>query len=770
MLVRIGRGENPKLDIDGTAIIPTYTGDSFTVPVDGVGAIASVQIGGETLTLAMDPSDPQPGEFTFANGQLTVNIFSAPPSGTALHYHGQAATYPNTPGTGLIEPIPQLFLDWNVDGDFTINESFEGHPSASFSFQIKSSEVGKARDYFRNGTPFTLYGVGFRVVNFDREVEPGGWSRCTVQLGGKHEAALSKPIRLLPLVQASGNNPRLGALSIHAIANAAGTAYKGPAIAYPVPESITAQTKVTLGSILKKHARVVGCFQVLSHPDYVELRPWHSTKIHAFSPADVNISGRKISVSTPGDRAIVDGIQTMADYQNTELTLASIQGSEPDDAEPPAIITTCDAPSNFSQVPRQLKAFARQLEIADQFDNGGDTSGRTCTTTEGGTITGVESEKYGAAFHALDIYTLDTDRSGGGASVFKWAKKFGVNPSDFWQPIERLKESVSYRDDGYITGKQKGGWKLARFKTDETSGNPRLLELEEQLQLGGELERFQFEALVNFQKAYTIFFKLPIVGQTTIELEPFPYPDILQQQRDARLNGEDFVVPHYAARITTTETSYAVAENPESSEFRQLPPIAVGKRFHQEIITTITSTRPGEESFNVRTLTKNAEGANFEKVHKTDVTRSFQGRVKPAERKPTGDKWRKKPFRLGVNDDSLIKRVLSSAGSPPDAISDGSVSYPTFDLEIARVAAELDLEIANTLGSETIPTTVRFRAGLEVGDRLHYDWGEGSRLYYVLSKSVPRRYPVQGVVECPGIDIALGRNLKVPVIAKEVAE
>lgn len=173
--------------------VPNLTGDSITVTTTGLVDVAVVHHNGFTFTPALEPADPQPGEFVFvvATGQLTITFDS---------------TYHLIPGLALqilggVEAIPTDYVDpylftalFNlpVYGAISWTLGTENQPSGSLVAVANGDTISDVRQRFKKGTEITFAGIGFYVSSYKEKLKslkqhPGKSYEIQVSLSGKWE-------------------------------------------------------------------------------------------------------------------------------------------------------------------------------------------------------------------------------------------------------------------------------------------------------------------------------------------------------------------------------------------------------------------------------------------------------------------------------------------------------------------------------------------------------------------------------------------------------
>lgn len=206
----------------------------------------------------------------------------------------------------LLPPYPELLYQIPMQGEITIDESFESPVTGSFNFITTYEYKTAVRVRLCAGTRLTMFGFSFRVAGSPQIEEirateqPDRMIAVSISLDSCH-LWVNEPV---PLVwdafaykdgkeecegrsgEIGGNNPqRTEKLSLADIAYRAGGSYSGPYCYKEIPNNVNREEFTTFENELQPWLKVLGGFVRYSNPAAVELISWHGTpqwKIHEF--------------------------------------------------------------------------------------------------------------------------------------------------------------------------------------------------------------------------------------------------------------------------------------------------------------------------------------------------------------------------------------------------------------------------------------------------------------------------------------------------------
>lgn len=754
--------------------VPSYSGTTITVtPPSDASLISAITIPGDTTyTPALNPNNPQPGEFTFSGtGSATIYLQgnSQPPPGTTfdLFYISNTYTPQTLPTNEVPGPFPGFYQQWNVEAEVSFQRTFEGPPTCTIKIATIEENKGPILDAFRNKQPIQIYDMGFMVEStkfrhLPPNLYPDRWVEIEVQLTGRHQYQLEKiPVRLLA---AAANAQQTAPIKFVPIANfcnlarinpqtreysenGVGLAYTGVPLTVILPQDTAYEAANTVGSLLQEHVRLGEAFVYLSNPGAIETRQFGRTNTHYLSDADIL---SELNYSYPGQEFVFQGVQLASVLKNTEMSLQ--QTEQPNGGV--FARTICDPAFDDPSIP---PANIRELRDGNLcYDQGGPSKKRICRRFIGDTVMSETEIEYGFAFCATDVYYYATVNVNG-QNVNQWIYDQAINPRTFWRAIRSTTTTYNRNQFGYLERIWTRGQVLTRLKQE---GNKETLALRASL-----LSTNDSNTQSNLQKqidAYRIFFPLPTEKTTEYDLEYFGsyFQDTPVFPNDPRVNAANFVPEMFASEEITTELSYGVYQDPAGTPQNPKPPIAVGKLFRQTKSTAITSTVKGREAFIVTTETQNSEGSNLKNSLNIAPTEFVKGRPQPAER---GDirVVLSGPLPTGAIDPNKYRYILNTVGNnyPTWASIQGSTSYPTYTPEEGRRAAETESAIQNSQNSERLDVVVAYNRGYQEGDLI---WVRGF-LYVIFSISWTEQIYQGGDVRSDGMQLSLGRYLRPPV-------
>ncbi|MBW4469287.1 MAG: hypothetical protein KME45_03385 [Stenomitos rutilans HA7619-LM2] len=739
------------LPVTPTAGVVTVTLPAGTTPT------TIVAPGAAPYTPAVDATNPQSGEYVQAGNSVTITLRSGENPGH-ITYFGLAGSYPLTriPTAYVPPPYPDLYGQLNAIGEavVTYKRSFEGHPSATIAYYALIRDKEAIINTFRNRTPALFYQMGLEVnapkfKELSLSLYPEGRMVVTIPFTGKYQYLMAQPIKQRPPNVTS----RLAQyVPLTDIVSRAGLTLTGTSAQFFIPANAPHNATTTLAGALQEYIRIDNGFQFLSSPNTVEVRTFGQTTQHYLSEADIL---NEPETSLPGKELIYQGRQLVKVYKNTVLNFDFSQIQQGQGRH-----TYYDPVQNPSIPPPEIKEL-RESGLA--FDNGGITKEQSFITAISNTELARTKVKWGFAFALSDVYAIASVSGQGTQAIYNSA----INPAAFWIPIESTTTTFTYNQYGYLTGITETGTRTCRLKQEQ---NGETLELaKSRLTASGAVA----DALTAQIAAYKFNIIAPTEKNTTYELARM---DTLFS--DTPIDVE--VPSYFCLTETTTERSETTAPDPASTTSKPLPPITTGKIFFQQKTVNITSTIQGKEAFDLTTTTQNSEGTGYKQGAKQSITEKKLGKPSPHTWADTATELF--TFNLGNTSDTLasqkIKYLLNVQGSDYGDLGDtfsqygsyanlkpqqGSESYPTPVLQRGVRAAECDLAIVNSQGSEVVNLTVRRNLAYQEGDML---WRKG-QLFVIFDISWSEKLS-PGRVDCEGMQLTLGRYLRIPVSVLKV--
>jgi hypothetical protein len=198
----------------------------------------------------------------------------------------------------LLHPYPELLYQIPMQGELTIDESFESPVTGSFNFVTTYEYEEEVRVRLCAGTYLTMFGFAFRVSGSPQIEEirateqPDRIIAVSISLDSCH-LWINEPVPLVldrfaykdNIEKCEGrtggigaNNPqRAEKLSLNDIAWRAGGSYSGPYGYKEIPNDVNRLESTTFESELQPWLRVFGGFVRYSNPAAVEVIGWRNT-------------------------------------------------------------------------------------------------------------------------------------------------------------------------------------------------------------------------------------------------------------------------------------------------------------------------------------------------------------------------------------------------------------------------------------------------------------------------------------------------------------
>ncbi len=749
----------------------TYSADEF-----------EIDSGTNQITITLDTPVPE-------NVEIIVFAIVAVPPRTASGGNPQDRTRSQIRTTEICNNYPLVLSEINAEGNISFSRSLSGHPNASFSFYACSAEEETVRDQLCNGVAINLFGVPFLVNSLSiTRVKQTDYIQVQVSLIGKHSprnspslSPLDRPVRLvdLPGNRGFGNDKQA---SLKSIAGAAGVSYSGSDVKWWLPINLSSAATTRFRNEFESKIAVNGQFPFYSG-EVVTAKTWGQTDVHYLSSADV-LSNEVISVNGHGKK--VDGVKLSREYRNAVLkldfsnipldgdkqvvTLYEFENTNSrQGARSPSEETTFGsyAPSYLSDPENNPLR-----DPNNNFDSGGFSKTVRKKIYVNGLITLETEEVFGYVFSTKDtyIYRLETNP----ATEQEIIKVIFTNPrpSTYWEQVKSTTKTYSYNKQGYLTGERMTGWQVARYKQE--SENLEAIYLmgkaeqanEGQTGLGAEAinlikesEHYEFTA---GSLSGSVPQKLPVRQWTTYLLSRFSdyYPDIVPPHYSG-----DWIEPLFARKKVTYQNESIFKESESYDENKVNKPLVTGKRFKEEIVTTITkSTRP--EIYQVQHYTKQEEGSYFKNAAKIRTNSSNRGRPPIHTRL---DRFNySQAFLAAIDEHKRYKntKFFASTGQV-SKIEDETISFPgIYDLGKVTTGARTRLSIENTRNAETLTIDTTWHPEMKEGDKLWYK----NRLYIILGINATISIE-KGRLRCDRFSLNLGRYLNpgLNVVKRSVA-
>jgi hypothetical protein len=564
------------VDIEKLETLVVEAEEEITLPPnwENVTAIAS---GGKTYTRAVDPEDPQDGEFLYNPYSNTVRPYGV--SGRSLQIYGTTQQIKFSPPL-LPAPYPQLFTNLPIIGDenpIQFNRQFQEQPSGQFSFEIALSKA-QIQSLLAPGTELDLYGLPLRINNINvkelkRSAYPVGLCRVSVSLGSRWENYLDEPCFLrsdgknglpsdIPFQdsECTAPTPQKGDpnfnTTIQQLLARIGIAYTGPNLApVPIPQGTPRDTVVNPVQLLSDRLLVANSFVRWSNTAAVEVVPIDSTRVWFYQESQIlgEVQTSYEAIAKTSKKRLT----SIANYNPPTPDLVNFPSTI---TEPPVPQLRSELPTalafeypnseltgEFSEAPQQdeertqgqqpryiRKPFKREEKITGDknaqiplagvesiqnmsliFDIGGQTKTRTTTTLENGAKVKVVDEIWGFAATAIDMYDpLIYDLDTG-----ETIGGIRGNPSEVWKCIKKTVTDYTYDSStGYLLSTCTSGYNTVRYR-QESADNPETLSLQvlPQDQSPGDNEQ-----TTDPEYFLYLFIQIPIIGRSSYYLKLMP--------------------------------------------------------------------------------------------------------------------------------------------------------------------------------------------------------------------------------------------------------
>lgn len=451
----------------------TIAVDSATFTVDRkFQKVETVERNGQIYALATDPTDPQPGEFTYDYDTGQVEVVGDFPAGAKFEARAtDSAIASSNPLITSLTQLPDIFQRYELQGTVEWSCSFEGQPSASFDLFCtwEAAEALKVELAPKKRKQMVLFGVGFEVETLAIKKEgllanPDRYATVSVSLKGKWESYLDQRVILdadADVISVSSRTIR-GNTTVGAIASKVGAAAAVPPHTIYAPRERNQEKVIGLEEVFTGQLRHNGLFADYCNPTALTGIELSSTPVHIVSFGDVVSESLEISVNAY-PRAV--------DYENSPIewgnalgeAAASKEDGQGDKAnskpewrlKPPKrdfVVTgspSLAAPPGVTETKDVLKM---------NFDSGGPVREQKTVYTEAGCTDLVTTEKWGFAGTSFEhVYSYN-------AATGKWtAASLAQLP---WVQIEYTEAAYSYDDNGYLTGITTTGQRLARLRSE----------------------------------------------------------------------------------------------------------------------------------------------------------------------------------------------------------------------------------------------------------------------------------------------------------------
>ncbi|HEY9597774.1 MAG TPA: hypothetical protein V6D33_08905 [Cyanophyceae cyanobacterium] len=622
--------------------LPNSPGETAIISVTsttlGASQPTSIEIAGHTY---YPYPEPVPGTFTWnpQTQQATIQLVNAPAlseveGGVDVVTKGS----PSYENNYLPPPYPELFTRFPLQGSFSWTETWEGHPSGSFSFVTWAHLKEAIAQFLAKGTELTFWGVGFRVSSLtiteqSASEKPQRLISVQVGLGGKHENYTDRivPWHLQTTSQGSSDEIDPECLSqltpaqqtqltkttkttVAEIARRAGTAFSGPSMSVEIPKEASPSEGTTFLTEAQKWLDVKGVFLDFSNPNAVVARGLRNFTSYYFTEKDIR---GEVSCSVNGDKTQVSGVGYEAPG-SLSLALSLLANPTPPSPLVPRSENIYAYPWASTYDPRRKLTGEFLLEDAanqeDTQDNGEyqEPRWRRREPVRQTIISGdPEPNRPPVDMDRLKDLSVCFDLSGTvsktkrievvedgvtmSISEERWGAAFygeqmydqegnliGALPGASWRKVRNVTTTTLVDEQtNYLLGSDSVGWELDRpLKEDLNDPSKSTLALDKTDEIEGKLYR----ALQFFQNPYYAHERnyLEPLNEYYKDVEPPPlltYKACLPSGRSEIRYKEDptWVDPYFCLIKTTQENSFQAIRHPEDTADAPVPPLTTGR-------------------------------------------------------------------------------------------------------------------------------------------------------------------------------------------------
>ncbi len=590
------------LDYEGDDRLDAIALPNIPIDIPSWDAVTSVTVNGQILTSATDPEFPQSGEYIYNPYTNAIAVIGI--SGTAI-VTGTPQSIPVVPPL-LSPPHPWLFTSLPLQGEISINRSFEQHPSAEFEFE---TAIGKSflQAALTPGLEVDIYGIPLRInslsiTELPRAIYPSGMVRVSISFGGKYENHIDGTVFLrgdgkniqgseAPFgdseclsQQAASTTNQKNSTTVAVLLGKLGINYTGPQLAtVPIAANTPLDATASPSQLLQERVRVASGFLFYSNPAGVEVKRIGSQQVWNYSEVDVlgeiQTSYQAIDKSSKRKLLSIEGFNPQSpDFINFPDSIIPTP-IPPLRAERPTALAFEYANSELSgefsnpkqdnssktqgqSKPQYVKQQPKRTERVEGdknaqaplegvsfvqtmslcFDIGGQTKTRTTVTEENGTRIQEVNEIWGFAYTAVSIYDESTKKLRGGIG-------------ETWKCLKRTTTQYIYEENtGYLVYVNEDGYNTFRFQ-QESADKPETLSLTD----ADKLSLYRF-------------IRIPISSRTSYKLRIMPeynsdglFELYKSCNRDGTSSVEAIINPNYAPPY------YVETERNESVSFASRP-------------------------------------------------------------------------------------------------------------------------------------------------------------------------------------------------------
>lgn len=814
----LGQPESPSVQ----PVILQVTGggsgvQTFNAPL-GTQRVDTVSYGTESFSAAVDPSDPQPGEFVF--NSLTLQLTLNP-------------SIPLTPGRSLLvqtvdpsavlteylltanDSLPDIFYKYNITGALAWSCGWEENPKGAFELITDWATADALEaELIPKVTQLEIFGIGFQVDSLTITKRsplqnPNLEARVNVQLRGKWEDYLEEQVVLDSLNgTSSGSRTIRGNTTVQAIAAKVGAVATLPSNRIEAPRKSGEEEIVSLQEVFEGNLRHNGCFARYSSAGAIEAVKLDAVQIHNVSYNDLYNTELEIQINA-SPRALDFKNGRLEWGERVQLASTFAEDTQGNGAESLVVrwrqkpVDRQVIPTGSSDIDSPPGNIKDLIDASFVFDNGGPVKEQTITTTENGAIVRQEYVKKGfAAVAHLHLYNRSTDSNG----KTIWTPRSPSLIPTFWQTVETWAADYLYSPDGWLMEIVLTGWRLLRLQSESSNES-----LEAWVQWNKATDPTkQAKALIKLQ-SYE-YNTVPVIERTVYQTRLLRqhYNDIAPQpteeneylvpeiNEDGTLNAARFsgslettvereevngkpylrirqkvpvpgwADPRFCTQEISKKSAFLSRKNPDSTDKKPLPDLTSGEDKELEKMLFVpdyryqdrTGTYAGETYLTYERLQTQKE-AGFARTARE--TNEAQEKGRPGEHTRKEEFYEKIDPTEGDRPVDEYEYIISTTDYEDDRIVGETASYPyASTFEQAMVGLQTDLEINNTRDTKNTSAELRHALAMQEGDLVNL---EGHGQWRVLNYSKSLAILAPGVFQPGRMSLDLGYRIKAPAIA-----
>lgn len=585
--------------------------------------------------------------------------------------------------TRITQDIPDLFREWNIEGQIQFSHSIGTLSTCQFTFTALPSQENQIRNYFTPYRLLTLYDHTYWVTALQIEHLPLPQQlKITISCG--EPSSQRNPYNRPILLKENDQNLHV---SLASLCIAVGLSYYGPSIPLKLPKDLANDSTTTLSNELTR-AYQYGYFWQPS-PVALTLNRFGNTPLHVLKDSD--ILELTYSLSYPGDGAKFEEIPLTKEYHNTRLTLDTTNTIT---SQSNTFNTIIEGDPNPQVPPNINKQLLYSPRLA--FDTGGPTKTKKITTYLNGQPLQETETTFGFLYTSLDTHTVTI--SNGEAAI----RRAGLDFANFWIEVSSI-ERIYIRDsNGYLRQVSASGTLKTRFR-QESDQLEQATAQGERLFVGTQ-NPGEYTRLTQIIQLYE-YFDQPLEEKRLFTLSSLSiFPDTPPQNPD----------PLYVSRDFYTFNTYAETPDPDSTSQAPLPPIITGKYSQSEALTQLIQTK-NPSAYRILTRTSNSEGTSLSDSAAIETTQLVQGRpsvanrlqLYPSNNPPDDTPETEKIYRLRTPNSLFFNK------NPDSLFFSGADT-----IGLASTAARTLCQIENSSNACTTTLKIKRKSSWQVGDRI----------------------------------------------------